>query len=106
MAALAARIRLPAVPEPERLGRGWWCLQVRELLEAHGHFRFNRRNSRSRGLLFYRLLELAVDHDPVRYRQLVADSTSKNVPPVPPWRRGHPPSLDRPRAQRPWRAAR
>ena len=69
-------------------------------------FRFNRRNSRSRGLLFYRLLELAVDHDPVRYRQLVADSKSKNVPPVPPWRRGHPPSLDRPRAQRPWRAAR
>ena len=69
-------------------------------------FRFNRRNSRSRGRLFYRLLELAADHDPVRYRQLIADSKSKKVPPVPPWRRGQPPSLDRPRAQRPWRAAR
>ncbi|MGH2797933.1 MAG: IS1595 family transposase, partial [Thermoleophilaceae bacterium] len=31
-------------------------------------FRFNRRRSRSRGLVFYRVLELAVRHDPVRYR--------------------------------------
>jgi transposase-like protein len=30
-------------------------------------FRFNRRRSSSRGLLFYRALELAVDHDPVRF---------------------------------------
>jgi transposase-like protein len=29
-------------------------------------FRFNRRRSRSRGMLFYRVLELAVGHDPVR----------------------------------------
>ena len=35
-------------------------------------FRFNRRRSRSRGLVFYRVLELAVSHDPVRYRDLVA----------------------------------
>ena len=67
-------------------------------------FRFNRRRSTSRGLLFYRLLELAVDHDPVRYRQLVANSKSKKVPPVPPWRRGHPPTLERPHAKRPWRS--
>jgi len=69
-------------------------------------FRFNRRTAKSRGLVFYRLLQLAVEHDPVRYRQLVADSKSKKVPPVPPWRRGHPPSLDRARANRPWRTAR
>ncbi len=31
-------------------------------------FRFNRRRSRSRGLLFYRVIEFAVGHDPVRYR--------------------------------------
>src|SRR6266545_4841376 len=31
-------------------------------------FRFNRRRSRSRGLVFYRVLELAVAHDPVRYQ--------------------------------------
>jgi hypothetical protein len=44
-------------------------------LQAHLNefcFRFNRRRSRSRGLVFYRLLELAVGHDPVRYRDLVA----------------------------------
>ncbi len=33
-------------------------------------FRFNRRRSRSRGMLFYRVLELAVAHDPVRYQDL------------------------------------
>ena len=36
-------------------------------------FRFNRRTSRRRGMLFYRLLEQAVATDPVTYRQLVAD---------------------------------
>ena len=66
-------------------------------------FRFNRRRSRSRGLLFYRVLELAVDHDPVRYRALVAQSAPKRTPPSPPDQRGHPPSLDRPHAERPWR---
>jgi len=34
-------------------------------------FRFNRRSSRSRGLLFYRLLQQAVATDPVPYRRLV-----------------------------------
>lgn len=68
-------------------------------------FRFNRRRSRSRGLLFLRVLQLAVGHDPVRYRSLVARSRSKKVRPAPPGNRGHPPSLDRPRATRPWRQA-
>jgi transposase-like protein len=35
-------------------------------------FRFNRRRSRSRGLLFYRVLELAASHTPVRYQDLIA----------------------------------
>ena len=35
-------------------------------------FRFNRRTSRARGLLFYRLLQQAVDVAPVPYRRLVA----------------------------------
>jgi transposase-like protein len=65
-------------------------------------FRFNRRRSASRGLLFYRVLELAVGHDPVRYRDLVADPQPKRVPPRPPTARGHPPSMDRPRTHRPW----
>lgn len=34
-------------------------------------FRFNRRRSRARGLLFYRLLQQAVDAAPVPYRRLV-----------------------------------
>ncbi len=40
-------------------------------------FRFNTRRSRSRGMLFYRVLELAVAHAPVRYRDLVADPQPK-----------------------------
>ena len=34
-------------------------------------FRFNRRKSRSRGKLFYRLLERAVGVEPVPYKSLV-----------------------------------
>ena len=45
-------------------------------------FRFNRRRSRSRGLVFYRVLELAVGHDPVRYRDLVAEPKHKAKPPA------------------------
>lgn len=66
-------------------------------------FRFNRRRSRSRGLVFLRVLELAVGHDPVRYRQLIKRPRPRPVPPRPPGTTGHPPSIDRPRANRPWR---
>jgi transposase-like protein len=34
-------------------------------------FRFNRRSARARGLLFYRLVEQAMQADPVFYRQIV-----------------------------------
>jgi len=66
-------------------------------------FRFNRRSSRSRGMLFYRVLELAVAHGPVRYQDLIATRRPRAVPPVPPRKRGRPPSLQRPPANRPWR---
>ena len=66
-------------------------------------FRFNRRTSRSRGLVFLRVLQLAVGHDPVRYRQLIKRPRPRSVPPQPPGTTGHPPSIDRPRANRPWR---
>ncbi len=66
-------------------------------------FRFNRRRSRSRGLVFYRVLELAVGHDPVRYRDLITKSAPRKVSPTPPSARGHPPSIDRPLLDRPWR---
>jgi hypothetical protein len=38
-------------------------------------FRFNRRTSRSRGLLFYRLLEQAVLTQPVTYQHIVGRQT-------------------------------
>jgi len=66
-------------------------------------FRFNRRRSRSRGMLFYRVLELAAAHEPVRYQDLVVTRRPKAVPPTPPIKRGHPPSLHRPAVDRPWR---
>jgi hypothetical protein len=68
-------------------------------------FRFNRRRSRSRGLVFYRVLTLAVGHDPVRYRDLIARKRPAKPAQVPPRTRGKPPSLERPPADRPWRSA-
>ncbi len=42
-------------------------------------FRFNRRASRARGLLFYRLLQQAIEVDPLPYRRLIA-GTSRVTP--------------------------
>jgi transposase-like protein len=66
-------------------------------------FRFNRRTSSSRGLVFLRVLQLAVGHDPVRYRQLIKRPRPRPAPPRAPGATGHPPSIDRPRADHPWR---
>lgn len=68
-------------------------------------FRFNRGRSTSRRLVFYRVLELAVGHDPLRLQLFVDDPRTRKVPTVPPPRRGPPPSLDRPRADQPRRTA-
>jgi transposase-like protein len=43
-------------------------------------FRFNRRTSRSRGLLFYRLLETAMVTGPIPYQDIVRDRTAKGPP--------------------------
>jgi transposase-like protein len=66
-------------------------------------FRFNRRHARSRGLVFYRILELAVAHTPVRYQTLVASHRPRSRAPTPPHGRTHPATLERPPANRPWR---
>jgi transposase-like protein len=102
------------LPGPHRIA----ALAKRWLLGTHqgsvddGHlpsyltefvFRFNRRRSHSRGMLFLRLLELAVDHDPVRYRDLVQNPKPKKKPPRPPVQRGRTPSVEQPPADRPWR---
>lgn len=60
--------------------------------------RFNRGRSHSQGTVFSRVLELAVAHAPVRYRDLVADPQPNKTPPSPP-------TMDRPRAARLWRAS-
>ena len=56
-------------------------------------FRFNRRRFRSRGLVFYRVLELAVAHQPARYRDLVLNPPTSTGPRQPPGTRGKPPSV-------------
>jgi len=91
-----------------------WLLGTHQGSVDHAHlgryldefvFRFNRRHSRSRGMVFYRVLELAVAHAPIRYQELVATRRPRQVPPTPPQTHGHPPSLERPPATRPWRTA-
>jgi transposase-like protein len=70
---------LPAVHRVASLAKRWLLgTHQGSVDEAHltGYlnefvFRFNRRRSRSRGLVFYRVLELAVGHEPVRYRDLI-----------------------------------
>ena len=103
---------LPAVHRVASLAKRW-LLGTHQGSVENAHltsyldefvFRFNRRHSRSRGMVFYRVLELAVAHAPVRYEHLIATKRPRAVPPVPPQTRGHPPSLDRPPANRPWRA--
>jgi len=68
-------------------------------------FRFNRRHSRSRGMVFYRVLELAAGHDPVRYSELIFNPRNTPTQRTPPASHRQPASLDRPPANRPWRNA-
>lgn len=109
---LPAHLRLPGVHRVSSLAKRW-------LLGTHqggvepGHlqaylnefcFRFNRRHSRARGLLFFRLMQLAVNALPVTYRQLVTNPTPKqHRPTAPKGSRSQPGSLALPPAERPWR---
>jgi transposase-like protein len=68
-------------------------------------FRFNRRNSRQRGLLFFRLLEQAMETDPVTYKNLVAVPAPKQVKRPPPGKRSWPGTLAVDPLDRPWRAS-
>ena len=45
-------------------------------------FRFNRRNSRWQGKLFYRLLQQAAEIDPAPYRELVGGKSGQSPQPV------------------------
>ena len=74
---------MPAVHRVASLLKRWLlgthqgAVQARQLdyyLDEYT-FRFNRRTSRSRGLLFYRLLEQAVATEPVTYRDIVTKNS-------------------------------
>jgi len=69
-------------------------------------FRFNRRRSRSRGMLFYRLLEQSLQSDRRTYRSFVADTGASPRPrpsPPPIGKRIRPASLAGEPLDRPWR---
>jgi transposase-like protein len=64
-------------------------------------FRFNRRRSRRRGMLFYRLLEQSIAADPITYSNVIANPKA----PADPTPRHHDQatSLPYPAVYRPWR---
>jgi transposase-like protein len=68
-------------------------------------FRFNRRRSRARGMLFYRLLEQAVQAAPRTYRSLVVapGAGRRDLLPPPPDKRVRPASIAGDPLDRPWR---
>lgn len=74
-----AHVAMPAVHQVSSLLKRW-LLGTHQGAVRNRHldyyldeytFRFNRRNSRSRGLLFYRLTQQAVQIAPVPYKQPV-----------------------------------
>jgi transposase-like protein len=81
---------------------GVWPGHLQEYLDEFV-FRFNRRNSRHRGMVFYRLLQHAASASPVTYRDLVRVGAAKPVKPSPPASRGRPGSLEAVPSHRPWR---
>ena len=66
-------------------------------------FRFNRRNARSRGLLFYALLQQAIEGQPVTYRSLRKTGRTRPGPATATGSRKQPPSLDVGYPELPWR---
>ena len=106
-----AHILLPGVHRVFSLAERW-------LLSTHqggiqpGHlseyldefaFRFNRRNARHRGMVFYRLLQHAITSGPVTYRSLVRVGAPKPGKPSPPGPRTLPGTLEVAPGHRPWR---
>jgi hypothetical protein len=64
-------------------------------------FRFNRRDSGCRGMLFYRLLEQSIAADPITYSSLIANPRAIGRQATPPSRPGRVASV--PAVHRPWR---
>jgi transposase-like protein len=107
-----AHVPLPAVHRVASLAKRWILGTHQGATEADHFqayldefaFRFNRRKSDTRGMLFFRLLEGAVATKPLTYARLVANAQSKPITPTPPaTRRVAPDSLVRAVPARPWR---
>jgi transposase-like protein len=80
-------VAMPGVHRVAALLDRWW-LGTHQGAIAHRHldyyldeftFRFNRRASRSRGLLFYRLVEQALQTDPLSYREFVGGTSNHQM---------------------------
>ena len=111
---LHAHDLLPGVHRVASLAKRW-LLRTHQGGVKPGHmqayldeftFRFNRRRSRSRGMLFYRLLDQAIHAEPRTYRSLVLEpGIGHRRPPPPPAldKRVRPSSLDGDPLDRPWR---
>lgn len=70
-------------------------------------FRFNRRKSVDRGMLFFRLMKLAANAEPVTYKKLVkAGYTGNPEPTSPTGKHRSPRSFSTPESARPWRNSR
>lgn len=66
-------------------------------------FRFNRRHSQSRGLLFHRLMQQSVLGDAIIYKELRKAGRTRPAPAPPTGPRSLPPSLDIGDVGLPWR---
>jgi len=82
-----AHVVMPRVHRVASLLDRWW-LGIHQGAIRPSHldyyldeftFRFNRRTSKARGLLFYRLMEQAVDCSPVPYKMIVGGKTQHMV---------------------------
>jgi len=107
-----AHVSLPGVHRVASLLKRWLLGTHQGAVEADHlqayldefAFRFNRRRSEFRGLLFRRLLEQAVQVEPVSYRSLVVNPSPKLTKPQPPITHRTYPSLSTGTPPvRPWR---
>lgn len=87
-----------------------WLLGTHQGAVTHEHhdaylneftFRFNRRRSRQRGMLFYRLLQQAIAAEPITYTSLIAEPNPTGRRPSPASRPGRVSTA--PVVHRPWR---
>ena len=85
-----AHIVMPRVHRVAALLDRWWLGIHHGAIDADHldyyldefTFRFNRRRSQARGLLFFRLLQQAVQHEPVPYKGLVGGHRQPRKPNV------------------------